>query len=66
MELPLVVRNCIDYLEEHGMSVEGLYKATGDKSKVQRLKKMYNQRANVDMSGLDPSIAASLLLLFIK
>ncbi|XP_032456820.1 ralA-binding protein 1 isoform X1 [Nasonia vitripennis] len=66
VELPLVVRDCIDYLEEHGMSVEGLYKVPGNKSKVQHLKKLYNQREPVNMSEFEPNVATSLLLHFIK
>ncbi|KAL7286419.1 hypothetical protein TKK_0019368 [Trichogramma kaykai] len=66
VELPLVVRDCIDYLEEHGMSVEGLYKVPGNKSKVQHLKKLYNQREPVNLSEFEPTVATSLLLYFIK
>ncbi|KAJ8687283.1 hypothetical protein QAD02_023077 [Eretmocerus hayati] len=66
VKLPLVVRDCIDYLEEYGMSVEGLYKVAGNKSKVQHLKKVYNQRESVNMSDFEPTVATSLLLLFIK
>ncbi|XP_058794157.1 ralA-binding protein 1 isoform X2 [Phymastichus coffea] len=65
-ELPLVVRDCIDYLEEYGMSTEGLYKIPGNKSKVQHLKKLYNQRETINMSEFEPTVATSLLLLFIK
>ncbi|XP_031370822.1 ralA-binding protein 1 [Apis dorsata] len=39
IDLPLVVRDCIDFIEEHGMNIEGLYKVPGVKSKVQHLKK---------------------------
>ncbi|XP_011494956.1 PREDICTED: ralA-binding protein 1 [Ceratosolen solmsi marchali] len=66
VKLPLIVRDCIDYLEEYGMSVEGLYKVPGNKSKVQQLKKLYNQRETVNMSEFEPTVATSLLLLFIK
>ncbi|XP_034948466.1 ralA-binding protein 1 [Chelonus insularis] len=66
VELPLVVRNCIDYLEEFGMTTEGLYKVPGVKSKVQHLKKLYNQRETVNIFEFDPTIATSLLVLFFK
>lgn len=64
--LPLVVRECIDYVEETGMAVEGIYKVPTVKSKVQHLKKMYNQRHPVNLSEYDPTVAASLLLLFLR
>ncbi|XP_012260197.2 ralA-binding protein 1 [Athalia rosae] len=66
VELPLVVRNCIDYIEEYGMTFDGLYKVSGVKSKVQNLKKLYNQRESVDLSEFDPMVATSLLILFLR
>ncbi|XP_011297136.1 nucleolar complex protein 3 homolog [Fopius arisanus] len=66
VELPLVVRNCIDYLEEFGMTTESLYKIPGVKSKVQSFKKLYNQRETVNVQELEPAVAASLLILFLK
>ncbi|KAL6446551.1 hypothetical protein ACFW04_001232 [Cataglyphis niger] len=66
VKLPLVVRDCIDYVEEHGMNVEGLYKVPGVKSKVQYLKKLYNQREPVNISEFEPTVATSLLILFLR
>ncbi|KAG7190129.1 hypothetical protein KM043_006262 [Ampulex compressa] len=66
VELPLVVRDCIDYVEEYGMNVEGLYKVPGVKSKVQYLKKLYNQREVVNLSEFEPTVATSLLILFLR
>ncbi|KAG8040216.1 hypothetical protein G9C98_000786 [Cotesia typhae] len=66
IELPLVVRNCIDYLEEFGMTTEGLYKFPGVKSKVQHFKKLYNQRESVNTAEFEPTVAASLLVLFFR
>ncbi|XP_012140994.2 ral interacting protein [Megachile rotundata] len=66
VELPLVVRDCIDFVEEHGMNIEGLYKVPGVKSKVQYLKKLYNYREAVNMSDFEPTVATSLLILFLR
>ncbi|XP_076240852.1 ral interacting protein [Calliopsis andreniformis] len=66
VELPLVVRDCIDFVEEHGMNIEGLYKAPGVKSKVQYLKKLYNNREPVNISEFEPTVATSLLILFLR
>lgn len=66
VELPLVVRDCIDFVEEHGMNVEGLYKVPGVKSKVQHLKKLYNHREPVNISEFEPTVATSLLILFLR
>lgn len=66
VELPLVVRDCIDFIEEHGMNVEGLYKVPGVKSKVQYLKKLYNHREPVNLSEFEPTVATSLVILFLR
>ncbi|XP_017886470.1 ralA-binding protein 1 isoform X1 [Ceratina calcarata] len=66
VELPLVVRDCIDFVEEHGMNVESLYKVPGVKSKVQYLKKLYNHREPVNLSEFEPTVATSLLILFLR
>ncbi|KYM82657.1 RalA-binding protein 1 [Atta colombica] len=66
VKLPLVIRDCIDYVEEHGMNVEGLYKAPGVKSKIQHLKKLYNNRELVNISEFEPTVATSLLILFLR
>lgn len=66
IDLPLVVRDCIDYVEEHGMNVEGLYKVPGVKSKAQYLKKLYNHREPVNISEFEPTVATSLLILFLR
>ncbi|XP_078033529.1 ral interacting protein isoform X2 [Augochlora pura] len=66
VELPLVVRDCIDFVEENGMSVEALYKVPGVKSKVQYLKKLYNNREHVNISEFEPTVATSLLILFLR
>lgn len=66
VKLPLVARDCIDYVEEHGMNVEGLYKVPGVKSKVQHLKKLYNNREPVNISEFEPTVATSLLILFLR
>ncbi|KAF7991415.1 hypothetical protein HCN44_002977 [Aphidius gifuensis] len=66
VELPLVVRDCIDYLEENGMTSENLYKVPGVKSKIQNLKKLYNQREPVKHTEFEPTTATSLLILFFR
>ncbi|XP_043270189.1 ralA-binding protein 1 [Venturia canescens] len=66
VELPLVVRDCIDCVEESGMNTEGLYRIPGVKSKVQHVKKLYNQREPVNISEIEPMVAASLLILFLR
>ncbi len=64
--LPLVVRDCIDYLQEHGLSSDQIYKADAIKTKVQHLKTIYNNRETSSIDDFDVTTACSLLKLFFK
>ena len=66
IKLPVVVRECIDYIEEEGLSVEGIYRSSGVKSKVTKLKTAYNSRQTINLAGSEPSVVASLLKLFLR
>ncbi|KAF6035615.1 RALBP1 [Bugula neritina] len=64
--LPVIVRECIDYIEEHGLLYEGIYRISGVKSKVQMLKDAYNRQQPAYLFEHDPSIVASLLKQFLR
>ncbi|CAB3373820.1 Hypothetical predicted protein [Cloeon dipterum] len=66
VKLPLVVRNCIDFVEECGLTVDGIYKSSGNKSKAQILRKNYNNRVAVSFTDTDPVTVAGLLKLFLR
>lgn len=66
IELPVVVRECIDYIEEHGLACEGIYKISGLKSKVRNLKNQYNKGEKVYLYEHEPHIVASLLKQFLR
>eukprot|EP00088_Acartia_fossae_P037044 TRINITY_DN3823_c0_g1_i10.p1 TRINITY_DN3823_c0_g1~~TRINITY_DN3823_c0_g1_i10.p1 ORF type:complete len:897 (-),score=332.25 TRINITY_DN3823_c0_g1_i10:478-3168(-) len=66
IKLPVVVRECIDFIEEHGLKVEGIYRSSGVKSKVNKLKVAYNTRKSVSLGGCEPAVVASLLKLFLR
>lgn len=66
VNLPLVIRDCIDYLQEHGLTSEQLYKVDAVKTKLQHLKRLYNNREVNGMLDFDVPNACSLLKLFIK
>ena len=44
IKLPRVVRECVDYIEAEGLTVEGIYRSSGVKSKIAKLKTAYNNR----------------------
>lgn len=66
VNLPLVVRDCIDYLQEHGLQSEQIYKVDVVKTKLQQLKKTYNNRETVADDEFDIPTACSLLKVFIR
>ncbi|KAH9512836.1 hypothetical protein Btru_036716 [Bulinus truncatus] len=66
IELPAIVRECIDYIEECGLACEGIYRISGVKSKVQHLKDCYNRQQPVHLFEHEPNIVASLLKQFLR
>ncbi|XP_061191095.1 ralA-binding protein 1-like [Saccostrea echinata] len=66
IELPRLFRECVDYIEEHGLSCEGIYRISGVKSKIQMLKDCYNRGAPVYLEEHEPNIIASLLKQFLR
>lgn len=64
--IPLVVRNCIDCIHSSGLTMDGLYKITGVKSKVQSLRKSYNLREPVALGDGDVPVATCLLRTFLR
>ena len=41
--LPAVVRECIDYVEEKGLTAEGIYRISGIKTKMDEIIRAYNR-----------------------
>lgn len=66
VDIPLPLRNCIDFVETYGITMEGLYKVSGTKSKVAHLKKMYNHREYVDLTEHEIPTVTSLLKMFLR
>ncbi|XP_075548724.1 ral interacting protein isoform X3 [Dermacentor variabilis] len=66
IELPAIVRECLDYIEEHGLTCEGIYRMSGVKSTVQQLRAAYNRHEQVCLSEHGPQVVASLLKQFLR
>lgn len=66
IKLPVVVRECVDYIEAEGLTVEGIYRSSGVKSKITKLKAAYNSRQTVKLANYEPAVVASLLKLFLR
>lgn len=65
VNLPLVVRDCIDYLQKNCLTSDQLYKTDAVKSRLIQLKKLYNNRESTDTSDFDTQTACGLLKLFL-
>ncbi|XP_014255015.1 ralA-binding protein 1-like isoform X2 [Cimex lectularius] len=66
VDIPLIVRNCIDHVEETGLLAENVYKVSGIKSKVQQVRRMYNNHEPVKISDFDLPVATSLVKQFLR
>uniref|UniRef100_A0A182JYJ4 Rho-GAP domain-containing protein n=1 Tax=Anopheles christyi TaxID=43041 RepID=A0A182JYJ4_9DIPT len=66
VNLPLVVRDCVDYLQEHGLQSEQIYKVEAVKTKLQQLKRTYNNREGSCIGEMDVPIACGLLKMFLR
>ncbi|KAK9509495.1 hypothetical protein O3M35_006802 [Rhynocoris fuscipes] len=66
VDIPLVIRNCIDYVQETGLLAENVYKVSGIKSRVQQVRRMYNNHEPVCIGDFDLPIVTSLLKQFLR
>lgn len=64
VKIPLVVRDCIDYLQENLQS-EQIYKVDAVKTRIQHLKKCYNNR-EVTNEEFDVPTASTLLKTYVQ
>ena len=66
ISLPAIVRQCIDYIEAEGLMTEGIYRSSGVKSKVNKIKTAYNNRKAVNLGEYDLPVVASVLKQFLR
>lgn len=73
LELPAVFRRCIAYIEAHGLKHEGLYRLPGQKSRIEKLRHLFDTQGDIDLEnvlmsgqGEDLNVAASLLKLYLR
>lgn len=66
VELPRVFRDGIVYIEENCLEIEGIYRVSGMKSKVDSLKELYDQGKSVDLTEYEAEAVTSLIKLYIR
>ncbi|XP_064366533.1 protein FAM13A isoform X6 [Dromaius novaehollandiae] len=65
--IPIVVCNIVEYLTQHGMSQEGLFRVNGSMKMVEQLRLQYERGEEVELvKDGDVYSAASLLKLFLR
>ncbi|KGL83184.1 Protein FAM13A, partial [Tinamus guttatus] len=65
--IPIVVWNIVEYLTQHGMSQEGLFRVNGSMKMVEQLRLQYERGEEVELvKDGDVYSAASLLKLFLR
>uniref|UniRef100_A0A8C3RGJ0 Family with sequence similarity 13 member A n=1 Tax=Cyanoderma ruficeps TaxID=181631 RepID=A0A8C3RGJ0_9PASS len=65
--IPIVVWNIVEYLTEHGMTQEGLFRVNGSMKMVEQLRLQYDRGEEVELvRDGDVYSAASLLKLFLR
>jgi len=70
-EIPLIVQECVAWIDKHALKEVGLFRIPGDTFEVNKLKAMYDaaERGSIDLevAGLDsPHTIAGLLKLYIR
>ncbi|KAK5612242.1 hypothetical protein CRENBAI_018759 [Crenichthys baileyi] len=66
-EVPFVVRCCTSEIESRALSVQGIYRVSGSKPRIQKLCQTFEtQKDQVDLSDLSPHDITSILKHFFK
>eukprot|EP00730_Choanoeca_flexa_P019846 TRINITY_DN9706_c0_g1_i11.p2 TRINITY_DN9706_c0_g1~~TRINITY_DN9706_c0_g1_i11.p2 ORF type:complete len:286 (+),score=64.12 TRINITY_DN9706_c0_g1_i11:110-967(+) len=73
LDVPSIVRRCVAYVTEHGLEQQGVYRLSGRKKEMERLKQLFNEQGDVDLAielpnggSDDVNTAASLLKLYFR
>lgn len=66
-EVPLLMQECISYIEEKAMDVEGLFRIPGDKKEIEQLRQSWDRGNRVEMATIqNPHTVTGLLKLFLR
>ncbi|KAL9887760.1 ral interacting protein isoform 2-T2 [Glossina fuscipes fuscipes] len=67
VDIPLVIRDCIDYLQEHALKSEQIYRIEPMKTRLLHYKRLYNNRERQpETDELDLPMACGLMKLFLR
>ncbi|KAJ0063206.1 hypothetical protein NL108_013376, partial [Boleophthalmus pectinirostris] len=57
--IPLFIEKCVDYIEKTGLTTEGLYRVSGNKTDQDNIQKLFDQDHSIDFVALDVAINAA-------
>ncbi|CAO3637618.1 unnamed protein product [Cunninghamella echinulata] len=67
LEVPLIVRQCIQQVDERGLESVGIYRLSGPASTIQKYRSAYNRHEMVDLTEEhDINVATGLLKLYFR
>ncbi|KAJ7990909.1 hypothetical protein DPEC_G00291780 [Dallia pectoralis] len=56
--IPLFIEKCVDYIERTGLTTEGLYRVSGNKTDQDNIQKQFDQDHTVDLVVMDMAVNA--------
>eukprot|EP01120_Amphizonella_sp_Union-15-10_P011222 TRINITY_DN4706_c0_g1_i2.p1 TRINITY_DN4706_c0_g1~~TRINITY_DN4706_c0_g1_i2.p1 ORF type:complete len:562 (+),score=95.43 TRINITY_DN4706_c0_g1_i2:42-1727(+) len=66
LSIPIIVHDAVTALIKQGMKLEGLFRLSGNQSKVEAIKKLYDSGKPVDLEIRDPHVIAGVLKLYLR
>lgn len=64
--VPKFIHNIIDHIIKTSLDVEGLFRVSGSNQDVERLRHVFEQGADIDLTDVDPHGLTALLKLFFR
>ncbi|KAG5265593.1 hypothetical protein AALO_G00244200 [Alosa alosa] len=56
--IPLFIDKCVDYIERTGLTTEGLYRVSGNKTDQDNIQKQFDQDHSIDLIEMDVAVNA--------
>ncbi|KAJ8319329.1 hypothetical protein KUTeg_004420 [Tegillarca granosa] len=68
LKVPVIIRDCIEFLTEYGLEIEGIFRLPGRSIMIKEYKAKYDtaERVVFDISNIDVHSVASLLKLYLR
>ncbi|XP_013395550.1 rho GTPase-activating protein 1-like isoform X2 [Lingula anatina] len=64
--IPPVVKQCVEFLKEHGLEVEGIFRRSANAHLIKEMQQKFNEGQEIDFAEYDINIPAVLLKSFLR